>query len=123
VHLIRASAAVQIYHATTMDGTNQAQILDAIQYSGEIVLSHDFSMEIRNRYYRLQRRSGLRQVVSICFDKHETHGTRVQERTRCYIYTRRNYMYLELSPRPYYRLLGRFLHHYYQRVFFTAQIY
>jgi len=56
VHLIRASAAVQdVHHASTMDGTNQAQILDAIQYSGEIVLRHDFSMEIRNRYYRLER--------------------------------------------------------------------
>jgi len=95
VHSIRASAAVQIYHASTMDGTHQAQILDAIQYSGEIVLSHDFSMEIRNRYYRLERRSGLRQVVSVYFDKHETHeerDSRSRENSLLYIHAPQLYV-------------------------------
>lgn len=47
----RASAAVQVHHASAYRvPTNQAQIVDAIQYSGEIVLSHDFpTNEIQNR--------------------------------------------------------------------------
>lgn len=69
----------------------------------------------------------VRQVTAdilINTERHEM-GLSVQERTRCYIYTRPaiKRMHLKLSPRPYYRPLSCFFQHYYHQRTSFARIY